>query len=195
MYFFTSDEHYYHSNIIKYCNRPFADVQEMNDFIISQNNAVVKNGDTVIHCGDTYLGNIHSNAFDRIIAKLNGGHIFINGSHDRWKSDHFQRHYGYMEFEIEGQIIVCSHYPMLSWPKSHYGSWHLFGHWHSRKQQLLPIEFDGNNAVATIVGNSKMLEVSVDGHNFTPWSFAEIKEVMDKKPGYFVKNKGERKCR
>lgn len=50
--FFTSDTHFGHSNIIKYCNRPFKDKDEMNETLISNWNKVVPEDGIVIHCGD-----------------------------------------------------------------------------------------------------------------------------------------------
>ena len=50
--FFTSDQHYGHAMILEYCNRPFADVQTMNETLVDNHNAVVGKKDTVYHLGD-----------------------------------------------------------------------------------------------------------------------------------------------
>ena len=55
MYFFTADEHFGHKNIIKYCNRPFKTVEEMDAVIIENHNKTVTNQDTVVHAGDFTL--------------------------------------------------------------------------------------------------------------------------------------------
>ena len=51
----TSDTHFGHANIIKYCNRPFPDPAIMDKAIIDRHNEVVKPEDTVIHIGDFTL--------------------------------------------------------------------------------------------------------------------------------------------
>ena len=102
MFFFTADEHYGHANIIKFCNRPFSSVEEMDKEMIKRHNEVVTGNDTVVHIGDFSL---LSRNFDDVqreyIRKLNGTHIFIPGSHDQW-----------MQKAIDNQQIVCCHYPM-----------------------------------------------------------------------------------
>ena len=50
--FFTSDTHFGHANIIKYCNRPFSSLEEMNSTIIRNWNEMVKPEDTVFFLGD-----------------------------------------------------------------------------------------------------------------------------------------------
>ena len=127
-YFFTSDEHYGHSNIIKYCNRPFENVEEMNETLIRNHNLMVGKGDVVIHAGDFSL--MKKEEVGKIVERLNGEHIFLQGSHDRWGSN-----LPFLwEKKIEDlQIVVC-HYPMLSWPRSYHGSWLLHGHTHGRME-------------------------------------------------------------
>ena len=55
MIFFTSDHHFYHTNIIKYCQRPFQSVEEMNEVMVERWNAVVGKNDTVYYLGDLEL--------------------------------------------------------------------------------------------------------------------------------------------
>ena len=57
MNFYIGDPHLGHEAIIRLCNRPFADVDEMDDAIISNWNSRVTNGDTVFILGDMMFRN------------------------------------------------------------------------------------------------------------------------------------------
>lgn len=78
---FTSDTHFGHANIIKYCDRPFASVDAMNKAIIKNWNSVVSPDDTVYHLGDVALGDINSSL--ACVGALNGYKILVLGNHDR----------------------------------------------------------------------------------------------------------------
>lgn len=53
MNFYIGDPHFGHEAIIRLCNRPFADVDEMDETLINNWNSRVTNGDTVfiLDCG------------------------------------------------------------------------------------------------------------------------------------------------
>ena len=51
-YWFTADTHLGHQNIIKYCNRPFKTLDEMDTAIIRNWNERVDPDDTVLVLGD-----------------------------------------------------------------------------------------------------------------------------------------------
>lgn len=164
--FFTSDTHYFHANIIKYSNRPFTNVDEMNKHMIKAWNEKVQSGDTVYHLGD--FGFTNGTDAANIVRRLNGNKILIWGNHDKslrkdksfvgmWGSTH-----EILEITIQGQHIVLFHYPIMSWNRMFHGSWHLHGHCHGN----LKYPFNG-----------KVRDMGVDCcPNFAPMSFEEIKE-------------------
>ena len=171
MYFFTSDEHYGHKNIIKYCNRPFRDVEEMDEKLIELHNSVVREGDIVIHAGDFTLRK-DKRYIESIISRLNGSHIFLKGSHDLWLPD--DTPYIWEKY-IEGQLVVVCHYAMRVWRASHYNSWQLYGHSHG---SLPPV--------------GKQWDIGVDNNYYQPVSWEKIKEIMKNRPDNFnyLKDKG-----
>ena len=79
--FWTSDLHFGHANIIRYCNRPFGDVDEMNRSLIQRWNDVVGNDDEVWVLGDVAMGRIGDTL--GLIRQLHGTKILLAGNHDR----------------------------------------------------------------------------------------------------------------
>ena len=77
---FTSDLHFYHKNICKYCNRPYESVEEMNEGIIQNWNSVVKDDDIVFVLGD--LGFCGSEKLMPLIERLKGKKYVVQGNHD-----------------------------------------------------------------------------------------------------------------
>lgn len=79
--FYTSDNHFYHKNILKYCPRPWSTVEEMNEGMIQRWNSVVGPEDVVYHMGDFAFGSVEKQRAIRV--RLNGHIIIIRGNHDR----------------------------------------------------------------------------------------------------------------
>jgi len=175
--FFVSDTHFYHSNIIKYCLRPFADAHEMNEVLIANWNNAVSQDDVVYHLGDFAFGD--ALGVDRVMRRLNFKHFhFIKGNHDKPFLDWYHN-FGneelarkvtvyphFLETWInKNQFILC-HYAMRVWNQSHRGSFHLYGHSHG----TLPDD-----------PNSKSFDVGVDCHDFMPISLERVLHIMGKK--------------
>lgn len=174
---FTSDTHYYHYNIIRYTNRPFDNVVEMNEALIANHNAVVGIDDALYHIGD--FGFAEPEKLVEIVQQLNGKKYLILGNHDKTIRKNiekiFQYHFewigDYLEItqqdhmiERGKQNIVMSHYPMLSWNKAHHGAWMLHGHCHSTMDHL-------NKDV-------RRYDVGVDGNEYKPICYDELKVIM-----------------
>ncbi len=168
--YFTGDTHFYHRNIIMHCNRPFTNTHEMNRFMIDEWNKTVGDKDIIYHLGD--FGCTGVRLMEEILKQLKGRKFLCIGSHDKKMlklAGYFEEIRESFLININGQYIFLSHYLHKIWPKSHYGSWHLFAHSHS-----------GMNAYAKQEG--KLLDAGVDGHNFRPWSSDEIAEIMETRP-------------
>lgn len=102
--FYTSDTHWNHRNIIKYCERPFVDIDEMNEGLIKTWNETVGPQDIVYHGGDFALGNKKHIAGIR--KRLNGRIILVKGNHD--PSTQYMRDAGFDEVvgHIEREVTI-----------------------------------------------------------------------------------------
>lgn len=148
MIFFTSDQHFRHARILKYCpNRKFSSIEDHDEYLIKVWNETVKKDDTVFTLGDFAFGRVEDSF--GILDRLPGKKVLITGNHDvrHLKRPEFRERfaaikYGYHEVEVSFRghtaLIVLCHFPLQSWNKSRYGSFHLFGHVHNHPV-LLPL--------------------------------------------------------
>lgn len=181
--FFSSDLHFGHGNSIKFCNRPFKNVDDMNKGLIDNWNNVVGEKDIVWTLGDFAFMSIDE--IIKILGQLNGEHHMILGNHCKQVKNHAKRLIDlglvneirdYKEISWPGsdgnkQKICLFHYPQRSWNGSHYGSWQLHGHVHG-----------------TMEPYGRSVDVGVDAPWVTgyapyrPISFEEIELFMSKQP-------------
>jgi calcineurin-like phosphoesterase family protein len=177
--FFTSDTHFGHANIIKYCKRPFASVEEMDNTLIHNWNAIVRPEDTVYHLGDFAVGGGPAAPYLR---RLNGKIQFCLGNHDKrlvkmyldielelqsYLNEAVQFGTPYLrEVTVEKQKIILCHYAMKVWNGSHKGDWQLYGHSHG----TLP---DDPTTLSCDVG--------VDCWNYFPVSMEQLRDKMKTK--------------
>ena len=160
MIYVTADTHYYHTNIIRHCNRPFLNVEEMNNTMIKNHNKIVKKLDEIIFLGD-FCFYLNPAQVSELCSRLNGKKYLITGNHDKnWLKKYRKSDFNdfiwikdYHVLKYNGQFYVLSHYPMLNWEGRCHGSTQLYGHIH-------------NNPIEYVVENS--YNVGVDVNNFTP---------------------------
>jgi calcineurin-like phosphoesterase family protein len=175
--FFISDSHFFHANVIGFDNRPFNDVNEMNETMITNWNSVVGEEDTIFYLGDLSF-NRKNEANKELVHKLNGKIHFILGNHDDEKEiiklNRFETVSDYINLKVEDddgnngfQNIVMMHYPILSWDKKYYGAWMLHGHCHQNLIESNPTFYE-----------NKVLDVGCNGINYTPINYFEVKEIM-----------------
>lgn len=85
-YWAVSDTHFGHTNIIKYCGRPYKNVFDMDESLVENWNSVVKKGDYVYHLGDVFMEGPKNSADkdyrQHILRRLNGRITLILGNHD-----------------------------------------------------------------------------------------------------------------
>lgn len=174
--FFVSDTHFGHTNIIKYCNRPFNNVDEMDEALINNWNAKVPKDGIVYHLGDFAWGSI--NYWKKIREQLNGEIILIYGNHDEKYLNNKLMYKLFKEVTPQKKIwinkipIYMNHYPFLCFGGSYKGlgaTWQLFGHVHSN-----PRSEEGLDHKRLVNCFPTQYDVGVDNNNFTPISFDEL---------------------
>jgi calcineurin-like phosphoesterase family protein len=175
--FFTSDTHFNHTNIIRFCNRPFKDVSHMNETIIANWNRVVGPEDIVFHLGDFCLGG--SAEWVNVLNRLNGKIYLISGNHDiknlrQNYTKYFEQITMQMYIEVDKQKIYLNHCPFLCYGGSYDDTWQLFGHVHTRRNNT------GKDASRLSMLLPTQYDVGVDNNDFTPVSFAQVKAIIGK---------------
>lgn len=127
--FYIADLHFGHKNVLKYDNRPFFTVEEMDKTMIENWNRVVEVNDTVYVLGDIAWYDYKRTI--EIMRQLNGEKILIKGNHDKLNQelrDCFKYVYDYKEIKDNGRDVILCHYPIPCFNKHFYGSIHLYGH-------------------------------------------------------------------
>lgn len=95
--FFSSDHHFGHTNVIKYSNRPFESVHEMNSRLIQYWNETVTAEDTIYYLGDFSMS---YKWVQECAPHLVGNIIFVTGNHDAC----FDRH-NFKKLRQPGQYL------------------------------------------------------------------------------------------
>lgn len=166
-HFFTSDLHFFHHNIIKFCGRPYADVDHMNFSLIKNWNEVVGEEDVVWVLGDVSFGKPEETL--EVLGELSGKIHLIPGNHDRkgkasqtpWEVRcNIYPAYHMERFSKNVKVVMC-HFPFHSWERNWYN---FHGHTHG-----------------TYASKYMQHDVGVDVNNYAPIHLDDVvKRARDK---------------
>lgn len=193
MIYFTSDLHFDHANVIKYCDRPFDSVEQMNERMVELWNDNVDSADIIYVLGDFSLG---ASAVTKYGPRLNGNKYLVPGNHDRChpvfhKNKDIRMANAKKLYEDAGFIIMpiestlstipdffsfkLCHMPYtgdhtekeryIEYRPKNYGQWLLHGHVHDHWKV-----------------KGKQINVGVDVWNFMPVSIEMIKLIIQNGP-------------
>ncbi len=162
--FFIADTHFGHKEIIGFENRPFENVEEMNEILIQNWNKTVSENDEIFILGDFAFG--EKEEIQKYISALNGYKILILGNHDRvyplswWKETGIEEVIQYPV--IYREWFILSHEPLYINKNMPYAN--IFGHVHG-------------NPLYTDVSEQSFC-VSAERINYTPLDFEEMLKRM-----------------
>jgi len=214
---FCSDPHYNHSNLVRGTSnwedksrcRNFDTIEEHNQALVDNINAVVDEDDYLVCLGDWSFGGEDKVREFREQLEVNNI-ILVYGNHDhniRHKKENqrlFDSVQDYLELEVidaptlvhqkkpTKQKIVLSHYPFRTWNWAHHGSWNCYGHVHCTLDAKAP-RFPEPTWIGDqyYIKNSKSMDVGFDCHpEFRPFSYHEIKDIMDEREMLFNIDRG-----
>ena len=168
--FYISDLHIGHANVVRFDNRPFADVNEMNNKIIENWNARVRTDDMVYILGDFIWAKESDWPF--FVGPLAGNKVLIRGNHDPRQFSNttkrmFQEITNLKEIKDDGRHVVMCHYPM---PFFRAGfaptAYMLYGHVH----QTLEYEY--------LLNLRKMVKANSTGYGTPSGNFINVGCMM-----------------
>lgn len=177
MDYFTSDFHLGHSRTISAFKRPFTSVEEMNKAIVENVLSTLKKNDNLYFLGD--LGFNEESMLNALMEfkKKKINFFWILGNHDKsFKLDNFipfcHTITDTLTIKRNHTIIHMNHFPMLTWEKSFYNSFHLYGHLHKSSVELEEIEKRQTG---------KAFNVNLEFNNYRPYSLDDIFYIMSQK--------------
>lgn len=160
---FTSDLHFNHVNVIEYCARPFADIEEMTETLINRWNNRISESDVVCVLGDFSFGRY--SAIESVFRRLSGEIVLVRGNHDnritprRYLDMGFAAVLDLAHCMVGGLPVVLTHRPLVTVPD---GLWNLHGHTHSSAPRT----------------GERSINVGVDAWGYAPVDTYDLTRVM-----------------
>jgi calcineurin-like phosphoesterase family protein len=176
--FVTSDLHLDHKNLIDGLSdwddnkapRYFDSVEHMNSTIIDRINETVRSKDILYIQGDVAMG--AANRLPKHISRIRCNNInLIYGNHDKMirrsgkLRSLFTSVQDYKVIRIDGQKIVMSHFPFITWDGIHRGSIQLYGHCHGNLSDT----------------GKRQMDIGVDTNNYYPYRLSKVIETLNRR--------------
>ena len=144
MNYYISDLHFGHANVIRFDNRPWQTIEEMNEALIENWNSAVTKNDDVYILGDFHWGK--KDDWISILKRLNGRKHLIRGNHDLkdYPSDlkkYFVSVTDYARIKDNGRTVALCHFPMPIFNGIYKGHYHLYGHVHTTEDNPMTDSF------------------------------------------------------
>lgn len=179
--YFSSDSHFGHFNITKYCHRPFKSRSEMDKVLIANWNSVVPEDGIVVHCGDFMLPHkTDDKEYAKIWKKLNFKTLLLcRGNHDRIDCGTYVYEdktvivVDIAKIYVEGIDIIACHYPLLAYPSDY----QTFGHIHTLSDGTC-YGIDGD-VIEKL--RKTQYDVGVDQNGYTPVSYWQLVDIFRNK--------------
>ena len=176
--FFIADTHFNHANVIKFEQRPFADLDEMHRHMIQAWNNRVQKQDLVYICGDFVWKGGEKGI--EIASQLNGRKILIRGNHDVMGTEYakmFEKILMYADIPVmleNGEIkrVILSHYFIPFYNGAKRKAIMLHGHTHATEEHFHEEEIKkylNSNGIRCEAYN-----VGAVHQNWEPWTLDEI---------------------
>ncbi len=164
MIYFTSDQHFFHKNIIQYCDRPFETVTKMNNVLINNYNNIVGKDDTVCFLGDFSMTK-NFEQISSIVKKLNGVKHLVLGNHDEMSAwEYIKAGFHSVHTSLQIKEFSLIHDPAIR-TALHEDTKLLCGHVHT---------------LFTFLKDKQVLNVGVDVHNYRPISIDYARTFFSK---------------
>lgn len=179
--FLAADTHFSHRGIVKFLRednvtkeRPWDNIEEMDEALVKNWNSVVRPTDTVYHLGDVV---INRSALP-ILGRLNGTKILVKGNHDVFRAEEYLEYFKDIRGSAVLNNLVMTHIPLHPASIERWDG-NIHGHLHSKrvmtvKQVIVNPGERGSHLAYEAVPDPRYLCVSMEHINYTPISLEEV---------------------
>ena len=197
MDYFISDTHFFHENVIRFDNRPFTCIEEMNAKMRDWWNNTVSSKDRVYILGDFIWLPPSNPEYIKFTRSLNGKKVLIKGNHDNTeKFSHdlkncFEDICQRKEIKLNKKHIILDHYPLMMYRHDTDSNvFHFHGHTHITGEQDWVEKWTRalifNRGMGQPTGQIINVGCMMPYMNYIPRTFEEIIEAGKEKYGWLV---------